>query len=46
MSLHKPKALYAAIESQYTAAGGEVQVLRGGIYEWRKAERGDWYTDW
>ena len=26
----------------YTAAG-EAQVPRGGIYEWRKAEREDWY---
>jgi len=41
MSLYKPKAVYAASERQYTAAGGEVQVPRGGIYEWRKAERGD-----
>jgi len=23
---------------QYTAAGGNVQVPRGGIYVWRKAE--------
>jgi len=27
------------------AAGGEVQVPWGGIYEWWKAERRDWYTD-
>ena len=39
MSLYKPKAVYAASERQYTAAGGEVQVPSGGIYEWRKAER-------
>jgi len=44
MSLFKPNAVYAASERQYTAAGGEVQVPRGGIYEWRKAERGDRYT--
>jgi len=24
---------------QYTAAGGDVQVPKGGIYVWRKAER-------
>ena len=28
MSLHKPKAVYAASERQYTAAGGEIQVPR------------------
>ena len=38
MSLYTPKAVYAASERQYTAAG-EVQVPGGGIYEWRKAER-------
>ena len=37
MSLYKPKAVYATSEQQYTATG-EVQVLRGGIYVWRKAE--------
>jgi len=31
MSLYKPKAVYAANERQYTAAGGEVQVPRGGF---------------
>jgi len=41
MSPFKPKAVYAASERQYTAVGGEVQLPRGGIYEWRKAERGD-----
>jgi len=30
-SLYKPKAVYAASERQYIAAGGDVQVLRGGI---------------
>jgi len=39
MSLYKPKVAYAAIESQFTAAGGEVQVPRGGINEWLKPER-------
>ena len=29
MSLYKPKAVYAASERQYTAAGGEVQLPRG-----------------
>jgi len=33
MSLYKPKAVYAASERQYTAAGGEIQVRRGGNYE-------------
>jgi len=28
----KPKARYAASEQQYTASGGEVQVLWGDIY--------------
>jgi len=32
VSLYKPMAVYGASEQQYTAAGGEVQVLRGGIY--------------
>jgi len=41
MTPYKPKAVYAASERQYTAADGEVQVSRGGIYEWRKVERGD-----
>jgi len=27
------------------AAGGEVQVRRGGIYDWHRVEQGDWYTD-
>jgi len=35
-SLQKPKAVYSVIEQQYTAAGQEVQVPRGGIHEWRK----------
>jgi len=41
MSLYKPKAVYAASacgKQHYTAAGGDVQVPRGGIYVWRKAE--------
>ena len=38
ISLYKPKAVYTANERQYTAAGGEVQVPRGGIYKRRKAE--------
>jgi len=33
MSLCKPKAVYAASERKYTAAGGDVQIPRGGIYE-------------
>jgi len=33
MSLYKANAVYTASERQYTAAGGEVQVPRGGIYE-------------
>jgi len=37
LCLYKPKAVYTASERQYTATG-EVQVPRGGIYEWRKAE--------
>jgi len=41
MSLYKPKAVYDASEQLKTAAGLEVQVPRGGIYEWRKVERGD-----
>ena len=39
MSLQKPKAMYTANKQQYTAAGGEVQVLQGGIYEWGKQEQ-------
>jgi len=31
MSLYTPKAVYAASERQYTRAGGEVQVPRGGF---------------
>jgi len=37
--LYKRKAVYAASERQYTAASGYVQVPRGSIFEWRKAER-------
>ena len=37
--LYKPKAVYAISEHQDTAAGGDVQVPRGVIYVWRKAER-------
>jgi len=33
MTLHKPKAVYAASERQYTAAGEEVQAPRSGICE-------------
>jgi len=33
LRLYKPKAVYTASVRQYTAAGGEVQVPRGGIYE-------------
>jgi len=40
MCLYKPKAVYAASERQYTAAGGEVQVPRSGVHEWQKEERG------
>ena len=42
MTLHKPKAVYAASERQYTAAGEEVQAPRSGVCEWRKVEQGDW----
>jgi len=38
VSLYKPKAVYAASEWQYTAAGGDVQVPMCGIYVLRKAE--------
>jgi len=31
MSFYKPKAVYAASERQYTAAGGEGQVPRDGF---------------
>ena len=31
MSLWKSKSVFAASERQYTAAGGEVQVPRGGF---------------
>jgi len=43
MSVQKPKAVYAAIERLYTAAGRDVQVQYLGVvlYEWRKAEQGD-----
>jgi len=33
VSLYKAKAVYAASERQCAAAGGEVQVPKGGIYE-------------
>jgi len=33
MSPYKLKAVYVAIEQQYTAAGGEAQVTRGSIYK-------------
>ena len=46
MPLQKFKQVRAASERQYTAAGGEVKIHRGGIYEWWKVERGDWYTNW
>ena len=32
MCLYKPKAVYAASDRHYTAAGGDVQVPRAGIY--------------
>ena len=38
MSLYKPKAVSATSERHYTAVCGDVQVPRGGIYVWRKAE--------
>jgi len=41
LSLQTPKAVYAASERQYTAAGTEVNIARGGIHVGRKAERGD-----
>jgi len=31
-SVYKPKAVFPASERQYTSAGGDVQVPRGGIY--------------
>ena len=45
MPLYKPKVVYAASERQYTAVGGDAQEPRGDICEWRKVERGGWYTD-
>ena len=36
VSLSKTKAMYAASERQYTGAGGEVQVPRGGFTSDRK----------
>ena len=33
-------------DRQYTAADGDVKVSCCGIHEWRKAEQGDWYTEW
>ena len=38
MSPYKPMATYAGSERHYTAAGGDVQVSRAGIYVWRKTE--------
>jgi len=38
-SVRKPKAVFSASERQYTAAGGDVQVPRVGIYVWQKARR-------
>jgi len=46
MSLKTLKAVFSACERNYTAAGGGDQVPWGGIYEWRKSEQRDWYTDW
>jgi len=45
MSLKKPKAVFSASERKHTAAGGNDRVPWGGIYEWRKSEKRDWYTD-
>jgi len=38
LCLYKPKAVCTVSERQFTAAGGVVQVPRGGIYEWWKAD--------
>jgi len=46
MSLKMPKAVFSASEWKYAEAGGDVQVPWGGIHEWRKSERRNWYTDW
>jgi len=43
--LKTTKAVYSARERKYTAAGGDVQVTWGGIYEWPKSDQRDWYTD-
>jgi len=44
--LKTPKAVYSTSERNFTAAGGEVLVLWGGIHEWWKSEQRDWCTDW
>ena len=42
--LRRPRQCSAS-ERKYTTAGGDVQVLWGGIHEWRKSEQRAWYTD-
>jgi len=37
VSLKTPKILFSASKRKYTAAGGDDQVLWGGIHEWRKS---------
>ena len=39
MFFQKTKPVHAASKRQYTAEGREVQVLWGGIHEWRKADK-------
>jgi len=46
MLLKTPKAVFSASERKYTVAGRDIQVVWGGIHEWRKSEQRDWYTDW
>ena len=41
MSPKTTKAVFTARERKCTAAGGDVQVPWGGIYEWRKSEKRD-----
>jgi len=47
-NLHAIKAecMLQVSGNKLQAAPGEVQVSSGDIHEWRKAEQGDWYTEW
>jgi len=45
MYVQNTKPVRDSGKQQYTAAGWEVQLPKGGIHEWRKAAQGYWYTN-